>query len=118
VNPSIAVVSLRAEDVAAAAHFYRDVIQLPMAAHAAHMPHFQLGESILVILKGKPQPALDPVPERFPVLAIGVEDLDEAVSRLRAHGVTLPWGIERDPGGRWVMFHDPGGNLIELVEKN
>jgi hypothetical protein len=30
--------------------------------------------------------------------------------------VDLPWGIERDEHSRWAMFHDPAGNLIELVE--
>jgi hypothetical protein len=34
---------------------------------------------------------------------------------LRAHHVDLLWGIEEDAGSRWVMLHDPAGNLIELV---
>jgi hypothetical protein len=32
------------------------------------------------------------------------------------HNVELPWGLESNPAGRWVMFHDPAGNLIELVQ--
>jgi hypothetical protein len=28
----------------------------------------------------------------------------------------LPWGIEGDARSRWVMFHDPAGNLVELVQ--
>jgi catechol 2,3-dioxygenase-like lactoylglutathione lyase family enzyme len=112
----IAVVSLWAEDVPAAAHFYRDVLGLRLMSHHAGRPHFDLGGTYLVILKGHPVPAQDPVPPRFPLIAFAVEDLDIAVDRLRAHHVELPWGVEEDPDSRWVMFHDPAGNLIELAQ--
>jgi catechol-2,3-dioxygenase len=115
-KPHLAVVSLWAEDPASAAHFYRDVIGLDMLHVGQHAPHFQLGETMLVIQKGKPQPVIDPVPERFPVLALAVESLEEKLEKLRRHGIDLPWGIEGDAGARWVMFYDPGGNLVELVE--
>jgi hypothetical protein len=38
------------------------------------------------------------------------------VERLTDHQVALPWGVEGGAGERWVMFHDPAGNLIELVQ--
>lgn len=112
----LAVVSLWAPDVAAAAHFYRDVIGLPLLAHHAGRPHFKLGEGFLVILPGKPIPAQAEAGQRFPVLALAVEDLASAVDRLRDHNVALPWGVERDPDSLWAMFYDPGGNLVELVQ--
>jgi catechol-2,3-dioxygenase len=112
----VAVISLWAEDVPAAAHFYRDVVGLKLLHPAGSTPHFEIGGSYLVILKGKPHPAEDPVPDRFPLVAFAVDDLDAAVELLQAHQVDLPWGIEKDTGSRWVMFHDPAGNLIELVE--
>ena len=113
----IAVVSLWAEDVPAAAHFYRVAIGLPLLAHHGHeRPHFDLGGAYLVILKGRPQPAQDSVPLRFPLFALAVPDLDSAIDRLRAHAVELPWGIEEGTDSRWVLFHDPAGNLIELVQ--
>ena len=49
-------------------------------------------------------------------MAFAVDDLEAAIARLQAHGVELPWGIENDEVSRWVMFHDPAGNLIELVQ--
>lgn len=98
------------------AHFYRDVLGLPLIGQHAHRPHFDLGGCTLVILKGKPAPAGEAEPARFPMIALAVKDLGHALDRLKAHGVSLPWGIESGPEGRWVMFHDPGGNLIELVE--
>jgi len=115
-NPRIAVVSLWAEDVPATAHFYRDVIGLHLLRHHGAQPHFDLDGIYLTILKGHPSPARDADPSRFPVVAFAVESLDAAVARLRAHHIDLPWGIEGDEHTRWVMFHDPAGNLIELVE--
>jgi hypothetical protein len=44
--------------------------------------------------------------------------LDQAIAKLSAHQVELPWGIEQDAGSRWVMFYDPAGNLIEFVSSN
>jgi len=111
-NPSLYVVSLYAQDIPAVAHFYRDVIGLPLVAHHSQRPHFDLGGAYLVILQGQPPQAQ----ERFPQVAISVDDLDAAVARLRAHRVELPWGVETGQGSRWVMFRDPGGNLVELVQ--
>jgi catechol 2,3-dioxygenase-like lactoylglutathione lyase family enzyme len=120
-NPHLAVVSLWAEDVPAAAHFYRDVIGLRLMPHHASDPkharlHFDLGGVILTLLKGRPVAAQDARPERFPLVAFAVDDLDAMVARLRAHDVALPWGVEDDAGARWVMFHDPAGNLVEVAQ--
>ena len=112
----IAVVSLWAEDVPAAVHFYRDVIGLRLLPYHGDRPHFDLGGIYLVILRGRPVPAQNPTPPRFPLIAFAVKDLDAAMDRLRAHHVELPWGVEEDANSRWVMFHDPAGNLIELVQ--
>lgn len=113
---NIKVVSLWAEDVHETARFYRDVLGLNLISHHHNsQPHFRVGDAYLVILKGKPHPAEDPEPSRFPLLAFEVQDLDAAVERLIAHEVELPWGIEESGTSRWVMFHDPAGNLIELT---
>lgn len=112
----VVVLSLWAEDVPATAHFYKDVLGLELLHHHhGDRPHFKVGSTYLTILKGKPVPAQDSDPARFPLFALGVADLDAAVERLKAHGVELPWGIEEGQGTRWVMFYDPAGNLIELT---
>lgn len=112
----VEVICVWAEDVLKTAHFYKDVLELELLSHHNFSrPHFKVGDAYLTILKGKPQPAVDPEPDRFPLFAFRVDDLDNAVERLQAHGVDLPWGIEGHEGSRWVMFHDPAGNLIELT---
>jgi hypothetical protein len=50
------------------------------------------------------------------VVALAVPDLEAAVGKLRSHAVDQPWGVETNAAGRWVMFHDPAGNLLEFVE--
>jgi len=114
----VAVISLWAEDVPAAAHFYRDVIGLQLLSSHAHgeRPHFDLDGTYLTILQGKPVPAQDAEPPDFPLVAFAVDDLAAAVERLRAHRVELPQGVQEGVNSRWVVFRDPAGNLVELVE--
>lgn len=112
----LAVISLRAEDVPRTVHFYRDVLGLALLPHHDHRPAFDLNGLYLVIVEGTPAPAQDSKSSRFPSLAFAVEDLDEAIDHLQAHDVDIPWGIEAGQEGRWVMFYDPAGNLIELVQ--
>jgi len=115
--PQLAVVSLWAENVPGNAKFYRDVIGLEMIhEHTAERVHFRLGENrYLVLLKGKPHPATDTAIEHFPVIAFHMDDLEKAVERLEAYGVGTLEGIKEDSWSRWVMLHDPAGNLIELA---
>ena len=113
---NLSVVSLWAGDVPACAHFYRDVLGLNLLPHHGQRPHFDLGGIYLTILKGNPVPAQNTEPSRFPLIAFSVEDLDAMIERLRDHQVMMPWGIEKDASSRWVMFQDPAGNLIELVQ--
>lgn len=115
-NFQIAVVGLWALDVPACAHFYRGVIGLELIPlHAGEHPHFNLSGSYLTIIQGHPAIPPDPEP-RFPVVTFSIQDLDSAIEKLRFHGVDMPWGVESNASGRWVMFHDPAGNLVELVE--
>ena len=111
------VVSLWADDVAASAHFYRDVVGLASLPHHALRPAFDLGNGAhLVIITGQPMDRRVSGESRFPSIAFTVKDLDEAVEHLRTQGVAMPWGVEMGPRSRWVLFHDPAGNLIEFAE--
>ena len=115
--PQLKVVSLRAENLHTAVHFYSEVIGLRLLPQHQHPPAFDLGnDCLMVIMRGKSGQEQDKEEERFPIVAFAVEDLETAVEGLQAHGVALPWGVEAGAGSRWVMFYDPAGNLIELVQ--
>lgn len=112
----VVVISIWAEDVPKTAHFYREILGLELLPHHhGDRPHFKVGDTFLTILKGKPIAAENSTPERFPLFALRVDDLDATAERLQTHGVDLPWGIEEGQGSRWIMFYDPAGNLIELA---
>jgi catechol 2,3-dioxygenase-like lactoylglutathione lyase family enzyme len=111
----VAVVTLWAEDVDRTADFYRHVLGLPLLTIDRGRPHFDFGGGYLVILPGKPHSLENSTQSRFPVLAFAVHNLDEIIHQLASHGVEMPWGVEEDSDSRWVMFHDPGGNLLEVA---
>ncbi len=115
--PKLFVVSLWAEDVNTCAHFYRDVVGLRLLDGRADHPHFDLGGAYLVIRKTRSAPPRDRDFDRFPIVAFSINDLEAAIDRLQQHHINLPWGIEADNGGCWIMFYDPGGNLIELTQR-
>ena len=115
-SPKFAVIALWAEDVSAAADFYREVLGLNPLLHHGERPHFEVDGIYLTILKGTPLAARNSVPSRYPLFALSVEDLDDMINRLKDHHVDMPWGVDGDGASRWVMFHDPAGNLIELVQ--
>jgi catechol 2,3-dioxygenase-like lactoylglutathione lyase family enzyme len=115
VASALAVVAIWAADEWKAAHFYRDILGLSlMRVH--NRPHFDLGGTVLTILKGEPRPADNAAPARFPLLAFRVKSLEDAVRRLQTAGVEMPWGVEGEGRVRYVMFKDPAGNIMELVE--
>lgn len=112
----LAVVTLWAEDVNRTADFYRDVLGLPLLMMDRGRPHFDLGRVYLVILPGRPHKREDSMQTRFPALAFAVDELDAGVQQLKSQGVEMPWGVEEDSDSRWVMFNDPGGNLLEIAQ--
>jgi len=111
----LAVVTLWGEDVNRMSDFYKNVLGLPLLTVNRGRPHFDFGGGYLVILPGQPHKIQGSVQSRFPVLAFAVNDLHDVVHQLNAHDIEMPWGIEEDSDSRWVMFYDPGGNLIEVA---
>jgi predicted enzyme related to lactoylglutathione lyase len=111
----VVVLSLWAEDVSKTAHFYKDVLGLELFSHHhGDRPHFKVGDGYLTILQGKPYPAEEAEP--FPLFALEAANLDAALEKLHAHGVKTPDGIQDGSRSRYVIFDDPAGNLIELVQ--
>ena len=114
----VIVTTVWAQDVQAATHFYQNVLCLEPFTDSGHeaYPHFKLGEGYLVILEGEPRPAKNAQPDHFPIFAMAVSDIDRAVDQLKTNNVDLPWGVQDQDHNRWVAFHDPAGNLIELAQ--
>ena len=95
--------------------FYRDTLGLSSIANNV----FNARGTYLVVMQGDlGQPKN--TQRRWPLFALTVSDLEQEVIKLKHHGFDFPWGIEEFNDGntasRYVMFYDPAGNLIELVE--
>lgn len=114
----IAVLTIWAEDVLAVLHFYRDVLGLAEYPDHGRHPALKLNGSSLVILSGTPHPASNADPAQFPLFALAVDDLDQVVAHLRAHDIALSSDIQQHGAVRWIIFNDPAGNLIELVQNH
>lgn len=114
----VVVLTLWAEDIPAQVNFYHNVLGLePLVTPGHdHRPHFKLNGATLVILQGQPHPAENTKPDRWPLFALAVNDLEKFVEQLKTHEIQLPWGIEGQSPKNYVMFQDPAGNLIEVVQ--
>ena len=111
----LAVVTLWAEDVQKMTDFYQKVLGLPLITIDRGRPHLDFGGGYLAVLHGKPHKVQESMESRFPVIAFAVEDLHQFIQQLENHNIELPWGVEEDKDSRWIMFYDPGGNLIEVA---
>ena len=86
----IAVVGVPAQDIARAAHFYRDVLGLQLSPHQVGPPHLRVGDTFLAVF----QRDMAAVGSLTPLVAFDVDDLDAEMA----------------------MFRDSEGNLFELVQ--
>ena len=113
---NFATVTLWVEDFNNAIRFYRDTLGLELLTQPGDMPHFKVGDGILVLAKGKFTQPADAFPPEFPQLALAVDNLDEMAARLQSLQVKLEANIEERRDSCWIKLRDPDGNLIELVE--
>jgi len=111
-----AAVALWVEDFTSVLHFYQDILGLDLISHHGDVPQMQVGDGILVLVKGKLPPAMNAFPTDFPLIAFEVNELNKIADTLIAENVELLSGIEERRDSRWIKVRDPAGNLIELVE--
>lgn len=112
----IASVSLWTEDFTAILHFYRDILGLELISQHGDVPQLQVGNGILVLVKGKLPPAKNAFPLDFPLISLEVDDLDKTVASLIGNNIEFDSSIEERRDSRWIRVCDPSGNLIQLVE--
>jgi len=77
-----------------------------------HPPHCILNDSFLVLLNGVVD--IEEGSDHFPVIAITVDNLENACKDLEENGIKTIKGIQEDESSRWTLCKDPGNNLVEL----
>ena len=107
------VPNIAAADLPRARAFYEGVLGLDLA--------MDLGWIRTYSSQGAMQPQLSLALEGgagtpVPALSIEVDDLDEALARVRAAGIAIEYGPVQEPWGvRRFFVRDPFGTLINLV---
>lgn len=105
--------NLPSPDPAALAAFYRDVFGLTVEHDMGWIVF--LGEATEKPLRMQVASEGGSGTE-LPVISVGVDDLDEALSRVRAAGIEPDYGPVLEPWDvRRFYFRDPAGNLINVV---
>jgi predicted enzyme related to lactoylglutathione lyase len=115
-SKKISVVSLWTDKMSETIDFYSRILGLKRCScNSYHMkpPHFEIDGTFLVLLNGKTHTQKDS--EHFPVIAITVDNLENACEVLKENGIPLIMEIKEDSSSRWTFCKDPGGNLIELA---
>ena len=116
---------LYAEDVAATADFYRDVIGLaPIEEPGELGAFFRLagGAMLLVFdprhsaLPGRAVPSHGALGAGHVAFAVGPGELEGWRQRLRTHGVAIEREAHDPPATGQLYVRDPAGNSVELVE--
>lgn len=110
-----------ANDIEAERRFYADTLGVDLEEQMGGLNlHLGGGHDVFIYPKDDHEPAT------FTVLNFPVDDIDDAVDRLTAKGVTFERyegmgqdekGIMRDNGPRIAWFKDPAGNIISVLEQ-
>jgi catechol 2,3-dioxygenase-like lactoylglutathione lyase family enzyme len=114
---------LYAEDLAAAAAFYRDVLRLePISAVEGRHVFFRCGDGVFLLfdprrtaLPGGDVPAHGACGPGHVAFAVPPEELDAWPARLAALGVPVEADVAWPRGGRSLYLRDPAGNSVELT---
>ena len=107
------VANIAASDVALAKRFYQDVLGLA--------PLMDLGWIVTYGNEARASVQLSIASEggsgtAVPDLSIEVDDLDEALARMRAAGIAIEYGPADEPWGvRRFYVRDPFGKLVNIL---
>jgi catechol 2,3-dioxygenase-like lactoylglutathione lyase family enzyme len=111
-----ASVTLWVNDFEKAIQFYRDILGLELLTAPGEIPQFEIGDGLLVLVKGKFNPPSDAFPPDFPQFSLEVDDLDKVIAQLKSRDYPISGNIEDRRDALLITLYDPDENLIELVE--
>jgi catechol 2,3-dioxygenase-like lactoylglutathione lyase family enzyme len=111
-------IGVSVRDLDAMTAFYRDTLGIPFLFAAPGMSFFDLGGVRLML--SLPSPGAEGC--HGSILYLRVRDIGAAHARLQEHGVRfegVPHVVHRDARHElWLVgFHDPEGNVLELMEE-
>jgi lactoylglutathione lyase len=113
----ISLTIIHVSDLRRAAHFYRDLLGLPLIAESSEWVEFQIGESHLA-LQGGADPSLSLAHHApgYVSFSFEVDDVVEAYEVLKAAGVEFLRPPSEQDFGMLAVMRDPDGREIMLFE--
>ncbi|GIQ78112.1 VOC family protein [Bradyrhizobium sp. RD5-C2] len=108
------VANVAASDVAAAKSFYLDILGLDPLMDFGWIATYGSSETMQVQISFASEGGSGtPVPD----LSIEVDDLDEALHRMKGAGIAIEYGPADEPWGvRRFYVRDPFGRLINVLQ--
>jgi catechol 2,3-dioxygenase-like lactoylglutathione lyase family enzyme len=119
--------ALYVDDLARAARFYADVLELKALFADARLHAFAVGgRNVLLLFRrgasletakmpGGTIPPHDGSGPLHVAFGIPAEELTAWEARLRAHDITIEGRTDWPRGGHSIYFRDPDGHLVELA---
>lgn len=120
----VAEAVLYVDDLAAATHFYRELLDLPLTLSFDDASFLQTGPHSTLILfdRAKLAARQSEIPHHgttgqgHVALAVPHSSLEGWRGRLRQHGVAIEHEQTWPRGTHSIYFRDPDGNSIELID--
>lgn len=98
------------------ARFYRDVVGLTPRSQRDGFINFEFGEIRLTIARHSELSGRSQDPKRI-MVNLRTERIEETYRRMSAAGAEFVRLPEREPwGGSIATFHDPDGNVVQLLQ--
>lgn len=103
-------------DFAAAQHFYKEQLGLPVANEGQFMMEFFPGSTNLGVATAMHEDAY-PLVGRHTGVTLVVKELDSLCRNLTEAGVAFAEPLMQTPWGKMAVVKDPDNNLIALVDR-
>lgn len=108
------VTNIAASDIEAAGRFYRDALGLELWMDHGWITTYGSGETMDVQISIASQGGSGTA---VPDLSIEVDDVDEALERMRTAGFPIEYGPANEPWGvRRFYVRDPFGRLVNILQ--
>jgi predicted enzyme related to lactoylglutathione lyase len=97
-------VALEVDDVEETLEFYGRIFDIELRGRSSRMAFIDIGDQFIALMKGRRGPA-----DAVRHFGLVVDDKEAARRALEAAGVEVT-------AGSFLDFHDPSGNLIQIVQ--
>jgi catechol 2,3-dioxygenase-like lactoylglutathione lyase family enzyme len=107
------VANIHTEDIQAAKRFYQDVLGLDLLMDHGWIGTYGSTDEMTIQISFASQGGSNTL---TPDLSIEVDDVDEALERMKRAGFPIAYGPVNEPWGvRRFYVHDPFGKLINIL---